>query len=83
VHDGRMYLPIMSETPKNVLEEADLLPPWGEVMPRRASVCPLHIASIASGLMLAEFSRFVAGGGENRELHINLETVALTVTGLA
>ena len=83
VHDGRMYLPVVCESPENVLEEADLLPPWGEVMPRRASVCPLHIASIASGLMVAEFSRFVAGRGENRELHVNLETMTLTVTGLA
>ena len=83
VHDGRMYLPIVCEKPDAVLEEADLLPPWGEVMPRRASVCPLHIASIASGLMVAEFDRFVAGAGENRELHINLQTMALTVTGLA
>lgn len=31
VHDERVYLPIVSDTPKNVLEEADLLPPWGDV----------------------------------------------------
>ena len=83
VHDERMYLPIVCEKPENVLEEADLLPPWGEVTRRRGAVCPPHVASIASGLLVAEFGRFVAGGGENRELHINLGTMTLTVTGLA
>jgi len=83
VHDGRMYLPIVSATSKNVLEEADLLPPWGEVTRRRGAVCPLHVASVAAGLLVAEFGRFVTGRGENRELHVNVETMTLTVTGLA
>ena len=83
VHDGRIYLAVVCEKPDAVLEEADLLPPWGEVTRRRGAVCPPHVASIASGLVVAEFDRFATGRGENRELHINLETMTFTVTGLA
>lgn len=83
VYDERLYLPIVSESLENVLEQEDLLPPWGRVTRRGPLVCPLHVASIAAGLLVAEFVRFVRGKSASREIHLNLRTLNLTLIDFA
>ena len=85
VADDRIYLPVVvnASAAEDELDGVEMLPPWGEAARRRRPACPVQVASIAAGLMVAEFVRFTAGQGTSREIHLNMRDLALIVTGLA
>jgi sulfur carrier protein ThiS adenylyltransferase len=85
VADDRIYLPVVVNAAAAEDEPGgvELLPPWGETAGRQRPACPVQIASILAGLMVAEFVRFAAGQGTSREIHLNLRDLSLIVTGLA
>ncbi len=85
VADDRIYLPVVvnAAAAENELDDVELLPPWGETTGRQRPACPVQVASIVAGLMVAEFVRFAAGQGTNREIHLNLRDLRLMVTSLA
>ena len=85
VADDRIYLPVVVDAAaaEDELDDVEMLPPWGETAGRQRPACPVQVASIVAGLMVAEFVRFAAGQGVSREIHLNLRDLALIVTGLA
>ena len=85
VADDRIYLPVVvnAAATEDELDDIEMLPPWGETAGRQRSACPVQVANIVAGLMVAEFVRFAAGQGTSREIHLNLCDLTLMVTGLA
>ncbi len=85
VADDRIYLPVVvnAVAAEDELDDVGMLPPWGETAGRQRPACPVQVASIVAGLMVAEFVRFAAGQGASREIHLNLRDLRLMVTGLA